>query len=108
MHDRAHDLPNPDQLQREMKREMRWYMLRSFYMGRPIGVNERLLVHAMTLMKFEISQGGVRNELEYLAGLGLITVTQGNTWHGEITPAGVDCVEYNADCPKGIARPEQE
>jgi len=98
----------PAQLRALARRMARWRILRILYMGRPIGANETIIHHALTRGDFDITMQGVRNELEYLAGLELVRVSQGRTWLAEILPAGVDVVEYTTEAPAGILRPDQQ
>jgi hypothetical protein len=98
----------PNQIRALARRMSRWRILRILYMGRPIGANETIILHALSRGDFEVTKQSVRNELEYLAGLKLISLAQGHTWLAEILPDGVDVVEYTTEAPAGILRPEQQ
>jgi hypothetical protein len=85
---------------------LRWVLLQSLYHARPVGANEDLLARILHDLRLDTTRTALRQELDYLRGLGLITVHgDPEPWHAAITPAGVDVVEYNAPAPPGIARP---
>lgn len=101
------DAPTAEQLRQMEIRELRWRILRILYMARDTGTNEHVVYAALDGMKLGVSPVTVRRELEYLAGLELLALTQSRTWHAEITPQGIDVVEYTIDAPPGVARPAQ-
>jgi 1,4-alpha-glucan branching enzyme len=97
---------SPAQIKAITRRMMRWRVLKTIYMGQDIGVNETIIHFALNKSDIEVTEQGVRVQLDYLAGLGLIHLTQGRHWNAKITPQGIDVVEYTTDCPPGILRPE--
>ena len=96
-------------LQRHQRQEARWRILRVLDSGRPIKSSETLIGSVLHDLDLPISPSQIRRELRYLAGKGLVTLfkTSEPTWMAELTSEGIDVVEYTADCPAGIARPQQ-
>lgn len=47
----------------------------------------------------------IRRHLDYLAKCGLVSTVGSNGNSFTVTAAGIDVVEYNAECPPGIGRP---
>jgi hypothetical protein len=95
-------------MEQRTREYLRWVLLQSLYHARPVGANEDLLASVLhDLRLHDVTRTVLRQELDYLRGLGLVTITErdGVMWHALITPAGVDVVEYNADAPPGVARP---
>jgi len=108
MIDHTHDdAPTAEQIRQMEIRELRWRILRILYMARDMGTNEHVIHTALDGMKLGVLLVTVRRELEYLAGLKLIQLAQTRLWHAEITPQGIDVVEYTIAAPPGIARPAQ-
>lgn len=94
-------------LQQAEREHVRWLILAALYAGRPIGVSEGVILRVVRELTPRITAQALRAELRYLEDQGLVRLRREDelSWFGEITPAGVDIVEYNAPAPKGIARP---
>lgn len=85
---------------------LRWVLLQALYHARPVGASEDLLARIVEDLRIQATRTSLRQELDYLRGLGLVTVLDVHgAWHVAITPQGVDIVEYNAPSPAGVARP---
>lgn len=92
------------------RRELiRWRILVTLNIARPIGAPEDLLLRTMETSDLPVSQLVLRKELDYLRDRDLVKLTNEQTtkWHAELTRYGVDVVEYTVDCHPGIARPSQ-
>lgn len=87
----------------------RWIALQALWHGGGIFVSERVLLRTLESVPLHVSAHELRAVIQYLAGHGLVEVNEDH--HGQlsakITPSGTDCVEYNAACPEGIARPKK-
>lgn len=97
------------QLERNIREEARWLILRTLYIGRPVGAPESLILRGLINAGLPVTSTNVRNELGYLADKGLLTVNQRqrNSWHAMISAYGVDVVEYAKESPAGITRPDE-
>lgn len=95
-----------DQSERETAR---WVALDALYHGAGYPVGERLILSVLEAVPVRSSAGDVRSHLAYLETAGLIEVQRGDngTWTASIGRRGMDIVEYNAECPAGIARPKK-
>ncbi|HWO99756.1 MAG TPA: cytoplasmic protein [Methylococcus sp.] len=93
-----------DQSEREVAR---WITLDALYHGSGYPVSERLIHSVLEAVPVRSSAADVRAHFAYLESAGLATVRRlaDGTQTATITRAGVDVVEYNSDCPPGIARP---
>lgn len=95
-----------EQSEREMAR---WVVLQALYHGDGNLVAERLILSVLEAVPIKASASDVRAYLSYVASAGLAQVEQFNhgAWGARITRTGVDVVEYNSECPAGIARPKK-
>jgi hypothetical protein len=96
-------------LEQKQKEEARWRILRILDSGRPVGANETLIFRVLHDVKIPFTLHQVRRELTYLRDLDLVEILdeETETWSAKLSPAGVDIVEYTAECPRGIARPNK-
>jgi hypothetical protein len=93
-------------LEKRIREEARWHILRILDAGRPVGVNAAVIVRLLEDSNLSCTPDTVRRELDYLQGLGLIEAGDDHGF-GKLTAHGVAVVEYNAPAPAGIARPKQ-
>lgn len=104
-------MPSPDeaQLERHVREEARWLILRTLYWARPTGAPESLIMRGLKEADLPVTTSNVRNELTYLADKGLLVLDpkRRGGWHAKITAYGVDVNEYAKDAPIGIARPDE-
>jgi len=88
---------------------VRWLMLRLLSATGRVGMNdEGFLLMVGDLHSDIATAGGLRREVEYLAGLGMVEMGDelfGADWFARLTPAGCAVVEYRCAPPRGIARP---
>lgn len=99
----------PD-IERAQRGELRWRILRALESGRPVALSETILHRTLVDIQLQVSPHGLRRELKYLEGKGLITVLAEDepTWLAELTPYGIDVAEFEVDCPPGIGRPAKK
>lgn len=84
----------------------RWLCLIHLDAARPEAISDAALLALVRSVYPDALMAELRRELDYLAMLGLVTVTDtGGVWHSKLTWQGVDIVEYTAPCPPGIHRP---
>lgn len=95
-----------DQSERETAR---WVLLNALYHGGDFPVAERVLLTVLEAVPIKATASDVRAHLAYLQSSGLVKVQHlpHGTWCATITRDGTDVVEYNSDCPAGIARPKK-
>ncbi len=98
---------NQIDLERAQREEARWRILRVLDIGRPRGLAETVIWRTLNDIELPITPQGVRRELNYLRGRGLVTITgeDAETWIAALTHDGIDVVEYTVACQSGIARP---
>ena len=88
------------------RRNIRWYILKIADLGRRHGVAETTVLRALTDSHLSPSPNEVRDEMVYLEDCGFLKLDRdGPQWGARITATGMDVVNYDADCPKGIGRP---
>lgn len=99
-------MKSPEQTERE---HARWTMLMALYHGGGQPVAERLLLSVLEAVPVKADAGVVRAHLRYLEDCGLARLHEAPDGRvtGAITHGGMDVIEYNADCPPGIARPRK-
>lgn len=95
-----------DQSEREIAR---WVTLDALYHGGGYDVAERLVLAVLEAVPIRATAADVRGHLNYLESLGLCRVSSlpDGRRLAAITSSGTDVVEYNAECPPGIARPKK-
>jgi len=86
---------------------VRWYVLVALDAGRPLPVNEDILLRTLNDAQFHVTHHELRRELDYLADRKLIELggVDDDHWFASLTSLGVDVVEYSVECKPGIARP---
>jgi hypothetical protein len=96
-------------MEKAQRETMRWRILATLQAGRPMPVNEDLVLIVLQDANFYVTPHAVRRELDYLEDRQLIAIMGrgGPTWSAELTRVGVDLVEYTIDCEPGIARPRK-
>lgn len=94
-------------ISQKRREEARWSILRILHAGRPIGLSETIVARVLADTKLDATQDGVRRELDYLSGLGLVEVSEleDGTWYARLMAEGVAVIEYTTASPAGIARP---
>lgn len=86
-------------------RDARWRILLTLSIGMPQQTSERTILRAINDVDLEISEQQLRQELCYLQRTGLVSIDEGRpTWQAQLTPNGVDVVEYVAEAPPGVDR----
>ena len=85
----------------------RWLILRTVSSSGYQGATEPMVLHAIE-DDVPVSGQRLRNEIDYLEQSGLIKTRRSEikSWRINITPNGRNVVEYQVDCPVGIARPK--
>jgi hypothetical protein len=98
---------NQIDLERAQREEARWRILRVLDIGRPRGLAESVIWRTLNDIELPITPQGVRRELHYLRGRGLVTISgeDAETLIAALTREGIDVVEYTVACQSGIARP---
>lgn len=96
-------------LELERRKNIRWVVLRLSDRSRPIPLSESLAQRALHDVSYVVSQGELRRIITYLEQKKLLQIerSKADSWSFTPTADGVDCCEYNADCPPGVGRPEQ-
>lgn len=94
-------------LQKATREETRWRILRALDAGRPIRVAETVIYRALCDASLPLTPNELRRELDYLRDKRLVVIENedGPVWAAELTPEGVDVVEYTIPAPPGIGRP---
>ncbi len=97
------------QLDRHIREEARWLILRTLYMARPVGAPESIILRGLTGADLPVTTTNVRNELQYLADKSLIVldIKRRSGWLAKLSAYGVDVCEYAKDAPVGILRPDE-
>lgn len=100
---------NDVDMERAVREEIRWRILRTLDAGRPSSVSETIILRTVQDTNLPATPHGLRRELDYLADRQLITISgkDSATWSAELTRVGVDVVEYTVACEPGIARPKR-
>lgn len=100
---------DPD-IERAMREEARWRILRGLDAGRPYPVAETVLWRLLAGdLSLPVTPLMLRRELTYLEDRGLLEVfnRESATWSARLSRAGIDIVEYTVPCDPGIARPSK-
>lgn len=99
-------------LEQAKRENMRWRILVALNAGRPYGVLETVLWRVLNDIELFATISELRRELDYLRDKELVNIqelppedVQGGQWTADLSPDGVDVVEYTLPCPAGIARP---
>lgn len=88
---------------------LRWVMLQAVFAGSMHGSTERMCWDAARAGYPAAGLERVRAELDYLESACLVTLkrSQVKPWTATLTQAGRDVVDYVADEPAGILRPQR-
>jgi hypothetical protein len=94
-------------LEQSTRETARWITLVALYQAVGVQTSERLILSILQAVPLQTSAAETRAVIEFLCRAGLAETHRSPT--GEVTATltkeGIDLVEYNADCPPGIARP---
>lgn len=94
---------------KQLREQARWLILATLDAGRPMGVNEDMILSAINAVPVQLTRLELRKEMDYLEARCLIEVAGKNDpsarWFAKLTRAGIDVVEYTVECDLGIARP---
>jgi len=96
-------------IEQSQRETARWVALSALYHGAGYPLAERVILSVLESVPIMATAADVRQHLHFLDAAGLAAVTRHSdgTWTARITKAGMDCVEYTAECPTGIARPQR-
>ncbi len=96
-------------LEKAIREETRWRILRALDAGRPLPVSETVIFRALADSTLPITPSQLRRELDYLRDKDLIELENEDqpTWGAALTGYGVDVVEYTVNAPAGINRPKK-
>jgi len=94
-------------LARVRRERIRWYLLQSIYVSRPLSMYSESLLAIIQAEYSDATHQEIRRELDYLEERELVQIKRDaiDRWSCELTRHGVDVVEYTIDCEPGIARP---
>ncbi len=94
----------------KVRREsLRWHLLNALDKARPLGALDILLLDVVRCIYADATANELHAQLDYLHGHHFVELTKrpDGHWHAKLTHIGIDVVEYVADCPVGIARPDK-
>ena len=87
---------------------LRWVILSALWHARPYGALENVILGACRDIPLRVTTDQVRAELRSLQKRGLLELqSDGPIWSAELSAAGEALVDYRADCPADIARPQR-
>jgi hypothetical protein len=92
----------------KIRREtLRWTLLLALENARTLGAVEEVMLSVCQGMYANATKLECRREMDYLAGLELITIDKKphGRWIGNLTAKGINFVEFVSDPIDGIARP---
>lgn len=102
---------NGVEVQKQIREHVRWLILSTLDAGRPMGVNEDIILSTINAVSVPITMLDLRKELDYLEARSLIEIGSRHDpsarWFPKLTRAGIDVVEYTVPCDPGIARPSK-
>lgn len=98
----------PIDMNKSRREGMRWYVLLALHRGEPVGCGDTMLRDIMDDIYDSVTPNELQQQLNYLERCLLVTIERSplNKWHGKLTAAGIDFVEYVSDDRKGIKRPK--
>lgn len=94
----------------KVRREsLRWHLLNALDKARPLGALDILLLDVVRCIYADATANELHAQLDYLHSHHFVELTKrpDGHWHAKLTHIGIDVVEYVADCPVGIARPDK-
>ncbi len=96
-------------LEKAVREEIRWRLMRALDAGRPYAVTEDILLRTLDDIQMPVTSHEIRRQLDYLRDHRLVDLSgeDTQTWNAELTAKGVNVVEYTEPAPAGIARPKQ-
>lgn len=91
------------------RESMRWHLLNALDKARPIGALDILLLDIIRCIYADATNNELHAQLDYLHSHHFVELEKrpDGHWHAKLTHVGIDVVEYVAECPKGIARPQK-
>lgn len=91
------------------RESMRWHLLNALDKARPIGALDILLLDIIRCIYADSTATELHAQLDYLHSHHFVELDKRSDghWHAKLTHIGIDVVEYVAECPKGIARPQK-
>lgn len=94
-------------IEQKQREAARWVILRILNAGRPVGVNDSVILSVLEDEQLIASRRELQRQCDYLHALGLLTLEDetADGFAAKLTAAGVAVVEYAAPAPVGIARP---
>lgn len=98
----------PAIMARARRGAMRWHLLSTVNMARPIGIYTEALLPIIQSVYPDSTHQEIRRELDYLEERELAKIRRDPTdrWFVELTRDGIDVAEYTAECDPGIDRPK--
>lgn len=96
-------------LQKTRRESMRWHLLNALDKARPLGALDILLLDVVRCIYPDATANELHTQLDYLHCAKLVELDKqaSGHWHAKLNHTGVDVVEYNQDCPVGVARPNK-
>lgn len=94
-------------LQKTRRESMRWHLLNALDKARPLGALDILLLDVLRCIYADATANELHAQLDYLHSHHFVELDKrpDGHWHAKLNHNGIDVVEYNQDCPVGIARP---
>ncbi|MDD3938032.1 cytoplasmic protein [Rhodoferax sp.] len=103
--DPLHQAIDHDRAEREF---LRWVILLALWHARPYGCSEHVIMGACRDIPIRVTFDQVRQEIHSLGKRGLVDVkNDAPIWSAELSASGEAVVDYRADCPSDIARPNR-
>lgn len=96
-------------LQKVRRESIRWHLLNALDKARPLGALDILLLDVLRCIYADATANELHAQLDYLHSHHFVELTKrpDGHWHAKLNHNGIDVVEYTADCPVGISRPEK-
>ncbi len=101
-----------DKLEQARKRMIRWRIMKTLDIGRPLPIGEGLMLEVINDADLELTITSLKRALQYLEGKDYINLktikTPGDHDHVEISLSskGIDFVEGSIEDDPGITRPD--
>jgi hypothetical protein len=88
---------------------IRWMVLRMLYACRPGAACETIILRVLQTLEFDCEPDDVRQAVDYMQSVGLAEAGQHRRTGpcARLTALGIAVVEYNAQSPSGIGRPQR-
>jgi len=86
---------------------MRWMILDSIYLNRPVGMHTAELLPIIRSVYKDATHLEIRRELDYLEERELVRIQKDplDNWSVNLKRYGIEIVEYACECDPGIDRP---